>query len=432
MSLLSSVQRTIAEKGLVESNQIVLVAVSGGPDSTALLHALHAIGYPVQAAHLHHGIRGQEADEDAAFVQEFCRKLSIPAHIGQRDVPKLQRESRLSVQQAARQARYEFLSQTAGEIGARLVATAHTRDDRVETVLLNILRGAGVEGLKGIPYRRGPFIRPLLDTGRDDVEAYCEEHGLSPRRDSSNRSPAYARNNVRSELIPYLERRYNESVKSALLRLSEIAAAESDYLADIARDWLSQNPEVPVDGVKNLPVALQRRVLREWIRSRRGEELANIGHETIESLRVALSEPVAFTLPGGDWIVRGDGAHLRLNRFEKPEETPAAEVPVSVPASLRFFDWNVEVQGEGVEVDKPSLCIRTWREGDRIRLAGGTKKLQDLFTNAKVPRIERRTWPIVADKDGPLCVANLGTSVRAGGLCVRAAKAEQTSPEEER
>jgi tRNA(Ile)-lysidine synthase len=432
MSLLTSVPKTIADHRLIEQDSLVLIAVSGGPDSTALLHALHSLGYLVQAAHLHHGIRGQEADEDAAYVQALCEKLSVPFHLGQRDVPKLREEERLSVQQAARHARYEFLTKVACEVHADVIATAHTQDDRIETVLLNILRGTGVEGLKGIPYRRGHFIRPLLDTSRADVEAYCEEHDLSPRRDSSNLSPAYARNNVRSELIPYLERRYNESVKSALLRLSLIASAESDYLANIARGWLSQNPTMPVADLAALPEALQRRVLREWIRGQRGEELANITHETIEGLREGLGGPFVLTLPGGDWVASSDGVHLRLDRIEHLEEIPATEVPISLPAHLRFFDWEVEVAGDGGNWDVGSLCVRNWREGDRIRLPGGTRKLQDIFTDAKTPRKERHTWPIIADKDGPLAVANLCFAQRAQGLSLRAAKAEKTAPEEDR
>lgn len=430
MSLVESVQKTIAEQGLIKSGELALVAVSGGPDSTALLHGLQTLGYEVEAGHLHHGIRGQEADDDAEYVQGLCRKLAIPLHIARRDVPALRKDSRLSIQQAARQARYEFLAETAGRAGAGVIATAHTRDDRIETVLLNILRGTGVEGLRGIPYRRGPFIRPLLDTSRSDVESYCDDHGLSPRRDSSNLSSAYSRNNVRRELIPYLERRYNGSVQDALLRLSEIASAESDYLVRIARDWIAGRCKLPAPDLHSLPVALQRRVLREWIRERRPDDaLVNIGHETIEAIRQAATGPFAITLPGGEWIASGDGTTLTLTRLTRPEEVQDAEIPVQVPDRLGFFEWSVEVAGDAKGVDAGSLCIRNWRPGDRIRLPGGSKKLQDIFTDAKVARNERRTWPVVADKNGPLVVANLAADLRADGLAV---KAERNSSEGDR
>lgn len=422
MSLIERVEQTIADHELLAPGQKVLVAVSGGPDSTSLLHALRGLGYQVHAAHLRHGIRGQEADEDAHFVQELCKKLAIPCHVGQREVPKLARERHLGIQEAARAARYEFLSETASQIGTGAVATGHTADDHVETVLLNILRGTGVDGLRGIPYRRGIFVRPLLDTWRADVEAYCEEQGLNPRRDSSNQANTYARNNIRSELIPYLARRYNPAVKDAVLRLSEIASVESDYLAGIAQEWLAGRAAIPVTEFTLLPLALQRRVLREWIRNQRRDELANIGHETIEALRAAAGAPFAITLPGGEWLARGDVSLLTLVRLERPEAVPPVEIPIEeLPATIRFFDWEVTIWGDAGP-EGYSLCLRSWRDGDRIRLAGGTRKLQDIFTDAKVPRLDRHTWPILADDDGPLVVANLAVSVRAGGLQVQATK----------
>lgn len=429
MPLASSVAKTIADRGLIKSGDLVLVAVSGGPDSTALLHALHGLGYRVETAHLHHGIRGQEADQDAAYVRQICEKLSVPCHVGYRDVPRLQNEQRVSIQQAARQARYEYLSETAAQIGANAIATAHTRDDRVETVLLNILRGTGIEGLRGIPYRRGLFIRPLLDTPRAEVEAYCEEYGLTPRRDSSNLSSAYARNNVRSELIPYLERRYNASVRESLLRLSEIAADESEYMNNVAREWLAARSNIPAGELLSLPLALQRRVLREWIRAQRSDALVNIGHETIEAIRESAGENFAITLPGGEWIASGDGALLKLSQLAEHEEPQEAEIPTKLPSTVRFFHWLVEISGDASGADLGSLCVRNWRAGDRIRLPGGSKKLQDVFTDAKVPRPERHTWPVVADKNGPLIVANLCADVRARGLV---ATAERRSPEEDR
>ena len=207
MPLLDTLRRTISEHALLAPGDRVLVAVSGGPDSLALLHALHGLCEELgladlQAAHLDHGLRGEESASEALFVAAFCRERSIPCTLERVDVSALRNEMRVGTQEAARAARYGFLEATAVAVGANNVATGHTQDDQAETVLLNILRGTGLDGLRGIPLKRGIYTRPLLHTSRAAVEAYCAEHGLAPRRDSSNLDPShYTRNKIRLELI---------------------------------------------------------------------------------------------------------------------------------------------------------------------------------------------------------------------------------------
>lgn len=221
---------------LLEYGDHVLVAVSGGPDSLALLHALDSLRIDIgllglSAAHFHHGLREQEADDDAAFVADFCAARGIACIAARADVAREAAQAHVSIQQAARAARYGFLARAAQECGANKVATAHTQDDQAETVLMNVLRGTGTDGLRGIPARRGQYVRPLLGTSRADTEAYCAAHALLPRRDSSNSDPShYTRNRVRHALLPLLEQDYHPGTREALLRLSQIAAAESDFL----------------------------------------------------------------------------------------------------------------------------------------------------------------------------------------------------------
>lgn len=321
MALLDSLRRTLLQHGLVAPGGRVLVAVSGGPDSLALLHALHALREELgladlQVAHLDHGLRGAESAADAAFVAAFCAARSVPCHVGRADVAALIQERKVSTQQAARTARYQFLGTTADAVGAGQIATAHTQDDQAETVLLNILRGSGLDGLRGIPIRRGRFIRPSLNTSRAEVLAYCEANGLTPRLDASNlTTDHYTRNRIRLELLPHLARHYNPGVRSALLRLSEIAARDADYLLLQARAALSEATmtsepaRLTLDRVKMaaLHPALQRHVLRAALAQFRGTG-ESVTHEHLEPLCAAIAGehrlPFGLTTPPPHCAVR--------------------------------------------------------------------------------------------------------------------------------
>ena len=417
MALVETLRRTITTHNLFSHDELIMVAISGGPDSTSLLHALHGLGYKLHAAHLNHGFRGEEAEGDTQYVRDLCVKLGVPLEIVYKDVPEYKRSEKLSAQVAARRVRYAFLEEAAQMIGASLIATAHNQDDRIETLLLNLVRGTGTDGLRGVPYRRLPYVRPLLDVPRSEIEYYCEEFNLLPRRDSSNYSSAYSRNNIRKELIPYLERRYNESIRLSLLRLSDIAAAESDYLQDVAKRWMTDHSFIPVAPLVAEPVALQRRIIREYIRSlRRTHQLTDISHEMVERIRSRAGHDFALMLPGADWIVYGTASSISMRQLAKPDEISEIDIPITVAEPVAFLAWDVTVTALPDCIDTNQLRLRTWRNGDRITTRGGTRKLQDVFTDAKIPREERRQWPILIDSEGILAVPTLAYSTRAPGL----------------
>ncbi len=427
MALVETLKQTIQSHNLFNHEDLLLVAVSGGPDSTSLLHALKNMGYRLHAAHLNHGFRGDEAAADAAYVQVLCEYLGIPLTSEFRDVPDYKKLEKLSSQVAARRVRYAFLQEVADKVGAVHIATAHNQDDRVETMLLNLVRGTGTDGLRGIPYRRHPFVRPLLDVARDEIEYYCEEYQLEPRRDSSNYSAAYARNNVRKELIPYLERRYNESIRGSLLRLSEIAAAESDYLQDVARRWIGGRSFLLASSLLEEPIALQRRIIREYIRgTRRNQQLLDIGHDTVERIRTRVGTAFALMLPGADCIVFGDDHSVTLRQTPKPDETYDLDIELPVCVPVTFLKWEVNVVDAAQNGNPRTLRVRTWQPGDRIKTVGGTRKLQDVFTDAKVPRDERRQWPVVIDEEGILAVPELAYAARAKGMVIEIKRDEES------
>jgi len=455
MDLLDVLRREMrAPTPLLEAGDHALVAVSGGPDSLALLHALHGLRTDLglrglSAAHFNHGLRGREADSDAAFVARFCVARSIPCFVEKAGIAAEAARAHVSVQQAARTARYAFLARAAHQCGADKVATGHTQDDQVETVLLHLLRGTGLDGLRGIPLRRGIYVRPLLSVSRAQVEAYCAAHALHPRQDSSNQDTShYTRNRIRHELLPLLEQGYYPGTRTSLLRLSQIAGADADFLQAHARMVLGQvtlsehgsptSLTLSRMGLRALHPALLRHVLRAAMGRARGTT-EGITHQHWARICAAVLSPDEtrweLTTPtphcriavqaGALTITRQDdqaapaanSCSIRLEagrRRELPgsgrhvQAELSAMLPLPLPGSERaVFDAR--------QVHLPSLHVRFWQHGDRIAprgMAGHTKKVQDIFTDAKVPRAQRSQVPLVADREGLLWVAGLTAAER--------------------
>lgn len=429
---------------LLSPGDRVLVAVSGGPDSLSLLHTLHAGREEhgladVQAAHLDHGLRGEESAREAEWVAAWCAECGIACHVGRADVADLAKTRKISKQQAARAARYEFLEETAERVGATKIATGHTQDDQVETVLLNVLRGAGLNGLRGIPAVRGPFVRPLLGVTHAEVEAYCDEHGLTPRRDPSNLSTGtYTRNKIRLELLPQLARDYNPAVGEALLRLSEIAGRDSDYLQGQAEEALTRMTRgrdafrlvLDRPALAGLHPALLRYTFRAAIVSLRGTG-EGITYDHVETACRAVAAPTPRTfllnLPHPLCTVRITDEALTVTLANVPASLAYVSVPLPVAgsSSLPGTDWIVSAGFDAVpesvtldaDVVSPSgLTLRNWRQGDRIDplgMGGRHKKVSDLFSDAKVPRAERHGVPLVSDDQGILWIVGHTIAERA-------------------
>lgn len=422
----------------------VLVAVSGGPDSLSLLHALLALRAELgldtlEAAHLDHGLRGEESAQEAAWVADWCAGQHIVCHVGQADVAALARRKKISKQQAARDARYAFLDRVAAECGATKIATAHTQDDQIETILLRILRGTGLDGLRGIPARRGLYVRPLLDVSRAEVEAYCLQHRLDPRRDPSNLSPdAYTRNRIRLDLLPKLARDYNPSVGTALLRLSEIAVRDSDFLHAQAETALERalrerdafHTVLDRAALADLHPALLRYVLRTAIARLRGTT-EGVTYEHLEWICQAVSHPFAgagsltLAYPICLVCVSGETLALSLANVSPSLASVAAPLPIPGTTTLSEIGWTVSASFDNAPgaivldadaVDAATLILHNWRIGDKIApvgMGGHHKKVSDIFTDAKVPRAERFRIPIVADNAGILWIVGHAVAERA-------------------
>lgn len=330
--LIDKVRATIQKYEMTRPGDRVLVGVSGGPDSVALLHVLwvlsEELGIVLHVAHLNHMLRGEAADEDAAYVSDLAGRLGLPVTVESRDVAAIAREERVSLELAAREARYEFYREVARSTGATRVALGHHAGDQAETVLLRLLRGTGTTGLGGIPPVRplgtgeagagnskdkeGPvIIRPLIGVPRREIEAYCVDNHLSPRVDASNLAPVYARNRVRHELIPLLERRFNPRIVESIARTAELVREDDAFISGEVRRRMGhiiigKSPGGALLSVTRLlaePVAVQRRVVREAI-ALLGLGVEDVGFEHVETVLELAREGspgAAASLPRGIW-----------------------------------------------------------------------------------------------------------------------------------
>jgi len=424
---------------LINPGETVLVAVSGGPDSVCLLHVLSELkgelGIRLHIAHLNHQLRGQESDDDAAYVAALAKKLGIPATLEARDVAAYRQQQRLSPEEAAREVRYAFLAEAAQSCGAARVAVGHTADDHVETVLMHLVHGSGPRGLRGLlPRSPWPYpghaltvVRPLLDITRPETAAYCRRHRLNPRVDASNESLASFRNRVRHELLPLL-RRYNPQVDGAIRRLAHLAADDLAFIeAAAAGLWggpVRREGETVVfdrGPFLALPPALKRHLLRAAIEGLSGT-LKDIGAGHIEDVIAALEKPSGKTigLPGGlSFTIEPDRYVLAADDAAACPWPPLeGETALNVPGRTELAGWLVEaalLPPEEMPENNPDeltayldyagvgdrLGVRHRRPGDRFQPLGlgGEKKLNQFMIDARIPRSFRGRVPVVTAGD---------------------------------
>ena len=462
MSHSSVLERQVAgsllRSGLSNSFTTMVVACSGGPDSTALLVCLNRLrtdhGLSLHVAHFNHDFRGAEADHDAAFVSRLADDLALPCSIDKQDPVAYQRARGISsFEQAAREMRYSFLSEVAVAVGASAVALGHTSDDQAETILMHVLRGSGLNGLRGMaevadwpwpePETGLRLFRPLLGVAKADTTAYCRDMGQTFREDSGNYMWRFTRNKVRLDLMPRLARDYNPRVRDALLRLSRAATDDADYIeSQLDRCWPSiaevaeDSVSLDVDPLSHLHPALQRQALRRAFAVAAGDVRApgEVHLDAMLSLLRQGRSGRSIHLPRGVRAV-SDGGVLWVGRNAeppKPAETEG-EYTIRVPSEpgevmvAEIGCWRVvlrlsDSQGDAGRDDVPeqgiaavlgrealgeTVVIRTRRPGDRFQPSGmlGTKKLQDFFTDAKVPRSERDRVPLLVSERGIAWVA---------------------------
>jgi tRNA(Ile)-lysidine synthase len=430
--LLEKVHNSVLSHRMIEPGDLVVVAVSGGPDSVALCHLLHRLRRSLKVelvvAHVHHGLRGAEADQDALFVQNLSQQLGLPVVEQRLEVHSWQKEHGGSLQMAARALRYQCLHQVMAEKGANKLALGHNADDQAEEILLRILRGAGQRGLSGMdPCNHKGIIRPLLGCHRQEIMAYLEHHGLDFQQDSSNLKPWCQRNLLRLELLPQLQQAFNSNLSATLLRTSKIIREEEDFWESHLASWLTEHSVNHGDDGIRLPIrpllethpAMQKRLLRRVVQQVKGD-LRGFGFHHTEILLKLCRSPAAnsqIDLPGEvraeksyDWVTvtvrpeMADDFTFRISDYGLHVFPPLNH---SMAVELLDTDMPIEFSHDPNEAimdpDRVSfpLTLRSCRPGDRFRPLGlgGGKKLKDFFIDSKVPKSQRRQIPILCSKD---------------------------------
>ncbi|NOU98305.1 tRNA lysidine(34) synthetase TilS [Paenibacillus sp. LMG 31456] len=441
MDFVSRVEQEIRTERLFEEGDSIVVAVSGGPDSVALLHVLFALSkqwkWRLSVAHLNHGFRIKESEQEEVLVSELAAKLGLPIEVARLDVPEYIKETGKNSQSAARELRYRFLHKAAALFKANRIALAHHADDQAETVLMRLLRGTGPSGLTGIPKRRMEkemeLVRPLLRIYKTEILDYCHTQQLPYSIDSSNLERKYVRNELRLDLIPSLQKQYNEQLPQALNRLSEMMTAEDDYMELQARALLVEGVAKESDSVKwsrkwfmGLHVALQRRLIK-LILNYLGLDPDSIDFLKLEKMRdgIVSVKPSNMRLNiGGSLILTREYDRIYLHNYVVP--------PISFSYSFESGQNNLEIPEIGVSLectwldrelfnraavplsDNPYTAwfdaeqlqqpieVRSRRDGDRMSLFGlnGSKKVKDIFIDAKIPPSLRAKVPIITDGQG--------------------------------
>lgn len=289
--LKEEVLKTIKKYNLINNGDKIIIGVSGGPDSICLLNILNALknklNIEIAVAHINHMIR-TEADEETEYVKKFCEKINVPCFIKKVNVLELAKQTKRGTEEAGRDERYKFFEEILNKTNSNKIATAHNSNDRAETVILNIVRGSGIAGLKGIEANReNKYIRPLIETSREKIEKYCIENNLEPKYDKSNNENIYSRNKVRNELIPYIKKEFNQNIIQTINRLSELATEENEYLEKLTKDAYNsikmeetENIILNLKQFNKLELVIKRRLIlytiKETLHTTNGIEKINI------------------------------------------------------------------------------------------------------------------------------------------------------------
>ncbi|RKD33883.1 tRNA lysidine(34) synthetase TilS [Thermohalobacter berrensis] len=434
----NKVINTIKKYKLIEKGDNVLVGVSGGPDSMALLYILYEIrdyiNFNLYVAHVNHGVRGKEADRDEEFVKKVCSKLDIPFYSKKVDMEEFAKKNRLSQEEAGRKIRYSFFREIIKKLGKGKIAVAHNKNDQAETLLMRFIRGTGIDGLKGMDYINGDIIRPLLDVERKEIESFLENSGIKARIDKTNLKPIYKRNKIRLELIPYIRENFNENIINTLFRTSTIMKVESDFLENYSKKIQNEvlknkgKNEVSIDRDKFLEqhIAIKNRILRNCIENIKGN-LKGIEEKHISDMITLIKEGSTgkrIDLPN-NLIIRISYDTIIIEKKKKSNKKKELYYTVKINGITEVEDFGFEISTKVLHKDdfkmesknkfikyfdydkiKDNLYIRNRKPGDIFKPLGmrGRKKLKDFFIDEKIPREKRDLIPLLVDKENILWV----------------------------
>lgn len=455
VSLLTQVKNNIKTQNLLKPGDKVIIGVSGGADSVCLLKVLSELKNELETellvVHVNHGLRGNEADSDQAHVEELCRDCSVPVRVYSVNIKKLSTKLKISEEEAGRIARYKIFENVLKKTGGDCIAVAHNREDQAETIMMNILRGSGIDGLCGMPVKNGRIIRPLLNCSRADIEKYLEENNIHFCTDSSNKGVEYTRNRIRNELFPKIKELFDISPTNQLVKLSGLVADDREFLEDTAKRsynevLISDSKEIVLSmtGLRSLSNAILKRIIRiAWERlssSRKNLEAVHV--DQIISLCQNNHTGKKVQLPKGftvyisyDRLIFAKGGKNISEPYSLPIKREGLTAVDEAKGALKslviskdeFIEKGYSLKNKEnsfiqfFDLDKleDGTVIRTRREGDRIRpftppgakgFAVGEKKLKEYFIDKKVPRQVRDTIPLIASGNKIAWIVGMRTS----------------------
>ncbi|ANB60611.1 tRNA lysidine(34) synthetase TilS [Anoxybacteroides amylolyticum] len=428
----STVCSFIKKHQLLIPNTTVVVGVSGGPDSLALLHFFYTIqkewNLTLIAAHVDHMFRGRQSEEEMHFVKHFCDQLGIICEAKQIDVPAFQRQTKMGAQEAARECRYRFFQEVMEKHAASFLTLAHHGDDQIETILMRIVRGSSKKGYAGIPYKRpfhrGYIIRPFLCVSRAEIEMYCQKHCLQPRYDASNEKDNYTRNRFRHIVLPFLKKE-NPRVHERFQHYSEMVLEDEAFLEELTYEAMNNVMETTPREVRlhirpfqAMPKPLQRRgiqLILNYLYDGIPSSLSFIHISSTLALLTNNHPSGRLDFPDGLKIIRAYDVCYFTFQEKKADDYV---LDVSVPATIYLPNGHVivsefrehypeeakraDVFVVSLETITFPLRVRTRRTGDRMTVKGmdGTKKLKEIFIEHKIPLHDRNMWPVVEDGQG--------------------------------
>ena len=437
--VVEKVKKTIEDNGLIKKGDSVIVALSGGPDSVCLLNVLNEIkdeyGIKLYAAHLNHKIRGMEAQKDAVFCVRTCDEMGVVCFVKAYDVPAYSKENGLSIEEGARKLRYNMFFELKESLGAQTIAVAHNLDDQAETVLMRMMRGTGLEGLKGMDYKREDgIIRPLIDVTRSEIEEHIKDNEIEFRIDESNLEEVYSRNKVRLSLIPYIEKNFNPNIKKALSRMSRLLGDDCGYMNAIAKEHFERlcrknsGNSVKMDAKelcglhRSISTRLVRMAVEKVLEDIKGLELVHV--EDVMNLALKGREGASIDLPR-DMVAlkRGNNVIIGIRNEIVPKESKIEGFKYDLPKKGKIFIKEIGMEIETFELEKKegaklkyeegcvyldrdkiegNMTVRSRKDGDRIRPVGlgGSKKVKDIFIDMKIERSDREKIPVVSDGKG--------------------------------
>ena len=438
--MIETVVNNIEEYNLIRKDENIVVAVSGGADSMALLYALieykKNLDFNIIIAHVNHGVRGEAADADQEFVRRKSKELDIPFYTIDVDMDAYAKKHKVTSEEAGRFLRYKFFRQIIKEKESGKIAVAHNKNDQAETLLLRIMRGTGIDGLRGMDFISGDIIRPLLNISRDEIEKYIEENKIDTVLDKTNLMPIYNRNKVRLELLPYIEANFNPNIVDGLWRLSRSSKLDVSYLEEITEKKYKflmkceSKHSIILDRALfcKESLSLKSRLIRKCIDKIQGN-LQGIGENHITSLVELFDSNETgkqLNLPNGiigrisydDLIIEKESLKktqdFDYNLFEGDNDFPELGISISLSIYPNKLPMSRDKNIKQFDFDKlkGNLRIRNRKNGDRFVPFGmsGYKKIKDYFIDNKIPRDMRDKIPLLVDDENIIWIVGYAMS----------------------